>query len=130
VQVNGNLYAQTGTVLNRATPIAWGTFVALPSNPSLVTSSGNVSMSYISGTGFRVQIIGEGDPANWTVIANPRYGNNPDATGTEYVVKIGAPLSVAGQPGTGAFYVSERCINGCNEFVPTHWINFVVYRGQ
>ncbi|MGD9690204.1 MAG: hypothetical protein AB7V47_10720 [Phycisphaerales bacterium] len=130
VQVNGNLYAQTGTVLNRASPIAWGTFQAISNNPELTTSSGNVTVTYISGNGFRVQVVGEGDPANWTVIAMPRYGNNPDATQTEYNVKVGAPLVVIGSPGTGVFYISERCINGCNEFVPVHWINFVVYKGQ
>lgn len=130
VQVNGNLFAQTGTVLNRATPIAWGTFNALTQNPAIETSSGNVTITYTSGWGYRVQVIGEGDPSKWTVIANPRYGNNPETTSTEYNVKVGAPLSVAGQPGTGVFFISERCIAGCNEFVPNHWINFVVYKGQ
>lgn len=128
VQVNGNLYAQTGTVLNRATPIAWGTFAAF-GNSEVVTSSGNVVVTVTNGQ-YRVQVIGEGDPATWTVIATPRYGSNPDSSTTEYLLRVGSPLSVAGQPGTGAFYISERCINGCDEFVLPHWINFVVYKGQ
>ena len=130
VQVNGNLYARTGTVLNRATPIAWGTFETFGQNPSITTSSGNVMVSFVSGYGWRVQVVGEGEPSKWTVIATPRYGSNPAASNLEMTLKVGSPLSVIGQSGTGAFYISERCTNGCNEFVPPHWINFVVYRGQ
>lgn len=128
VQVNGNLYAQAGTVLNRATPIGWGTFDT-GSPPTLVASSGNVVVTYVNGK-FRVQLVGEGSPDSWTVIAVPRYGNDPEASATEYLLRVGAPLAVVGQPGTGAFYISERCINGCDEFVLQHWINFVVYKGQ
>lgn len=49
---------------------------------------------------------------------------------TEYLLRVVEPLSIAGQPGTGVFYIAERCIAGCNEFVPPHWIAFVVYKGQ
>lgn len=129
VQVLGNLYAQTGTVLNRATPIAWGTFTSALS-PTFLTSSGNVTVTW-TGTCFRIFVGGEGDPDTWTVIADAVYDtNDPSAITGEYIVRTASPEAVAGQPGNGVFKLAGRCIAGCEEFQTTHYYSFVVYKGN
>ncbi len=67
--VNGTLKAEIGGVLNRATPVAWGRFTVNSNhNPTLLNSSGNVSVNWISGVGYRVHVGGEsGSGSGWWV---------------------------------------------------------------
>ncbi len=128
VTVDGPLYARFGNSdFARGTPIAFGSFEPFTNSPTLLTSSGNVALSYVSGQGFRIQVQGEGDPQNWTVVASVTYDSLDD--GVFHIVKAGEPLAVAGQPGTGVVYMKTQCV-GCGEFINYYYINFVIYKGN
>jgi len=121
VQIWGNLYAETGTVLNRATPVAWGRMYPGPT-PTLLDSSGNVTVSNSAG-GIKIQVVGETNSGHWIVISSVQYGS-------------GVPLdhhweTRASYPALdGSFYLNGNC-SGCPEFV-NDAINFsfVVYQGN
>jgi hypothetical protein len=127
VEVGGELHAQIGTVLNRATPVGFGRFVPLGGSTSIQTSSGNISIAYQGSGVYRLLIVGEGDPDLWTVMTSVSYNSQNDSI--VYVAKAGQPLSVAGQPGNGVVYIKDVCTGGCDEFEPQHFINFVIYKG-
>lgn len=124
VEVGGELYANIGTVKNRATPIAFGRFSTLG---VLESSSGNLTITLQADGRWKVFIVGEGDPSHWVIMTSIDYFDAD--TDLEYIAKASRPLSVAGQPTTGVFYIKEFCKNGCEEFQINHWVNFVVYRG-
>jgi hypothetical protein len=128
VTVDGRLYARFGTSdFARGTPIAFGTFDTATNSPTLLTSSGNVSLSYVSGQGFRIFVHGEGDPETWTVLTSITYTSLNDSV--YHIAKAGEPLSVAGQPGNGVVYIKTQCV-GCQKFINSYYINFVIYRGN
>ncbi len=110
VEVGGELYAQIGTVMNRATPIAFGRFEPWGAG-TLLSSSGNVVITNEGTDGYRVFVVGEGDPDTWTVVTNVSYWVAD--TSIEYIAKAGRPLFVAGQPGNGAVYIKSVCKAGC-----------------
>src|SRR5262245_17389951 len=62
VTVNGELKAEVGGQLNRATLIAWGRFTADSHDPVMLASSGNVTVQWLAGEGYRVQVSGETEP--------------------------------------------------------------------
>ncbi|MBX3397017.1 MAG: hypothetical protein KF841_16805 [Phycisphaerae bacterium] len=124
VKIQGQLYATIGTVLNRATPIAFGRFDAFG---NLMSSSGNVTISYQPNGTWRVFVVGEGDPDKWVITTSVDYYEAN--TDLEYVAKSSRPLAVAGQPGNGVIYIKDQCKNGCNEFQINHYVNFVIYKG-
>lgn len=125
VDVQGELHATIGTVLNRATPVAFGTF---GNNGQLASSSGNVTVTNVNGV-WRIFVVGEGDPSLWTVVASVQYPNAGSNNDEFYVLRIGAPVSVAGQPGNGVFYLRDYCVANCDEFQTTHSLTFIVYKG-
>ncbi|GJQ28785.1 MAG: hypothetical protein HBSAPP03_06690 [Phycisphaerae bacterium] len=130
VQIWGRAYATIGTVLNRATPVAWGTFEPLLNNPTFTTSSGNVSITSQGGGLYVVTVVGEGDPSNWTVVTSVSY-DNPSSPQRTYAVRAGKPQAIAGQPGNGSVRLHIRCIEGCdNQFATSSFIDFVVYKGM
>ncbi len=124
VEVGGELYATIGTVKNRATPIAFGRFDGFNS----LQSSGNVTVTYESANDrYKIFVVGEGDPEKWIIMTSIDYY---DISGDlEYIAKASRPLSVAGQPGNGVFYIRDVCKNGCEQFQVNHWVDFVVYKG-
>lgn len=126
VQIWGRAYATIGTVLNRATPVAWGT---MDWNGDLVASSGNVSMTYLGNSMYRALVVGEGEPETWTVVTDVTY-DSPDGPGRTYDVRAGKPQAIQGQPGNGSVRLHIRCVEGCNnEFGTAYYVNFVVYKG-
>lgn len=128
VTVNGHLMARFGNSdFARGTPIAFGSFEPYTNSPTLLNSSGNVALSYVSGQGFKVQVQGEGNPQDWTVITTITYDSLTD--GVFHIAKSGQPLSVVGQPGTGVVYITTQCV-GCQEFINGYHINFVIYKGN
>jgi hypothetical protein len=126
VQVNGNLYAQVGTVLNRATPIGWGTIDGAQAD-NLLNSSGNVTVTWEGNGVYRIQLVGEGSPTSWVVVASCSYAETN--VGIIYIAKSTRATAVVGQPGTGVFRIEAKCIAGCDEFEPNHYTDFVVYKG-
>lgn len=126
VQVWGELHATVGTVLNRATPIGWGTIDYFQPT-GLRNSSGNVTITWEANGVARVQLIGEGSPQKWVVVTSVSYDDADD----DYLVvsRSSTPVAVAGQPGTGVFRIKKQCIAGCDEFVPNSYVSFVVYKG-
>lgn len=125
VQVNGNMFAQVGTVLNRATPIGWGTIDSFEDD-LLRNSSGNVIVTHDSGS-YKVQLVGEGDPSKWVIVTSLTYEMITEPA--LYICRASKALSVAGQPGTGVFRVRKDCIGNCNEFQSQCMITFAVYKG-
>lgn len=125
VQVNGNLFAQVGTVLNRATPIGWGTIDPFEAD-LLRNSSGNVIVTAEAGK-YKVQLVGEGDPSKWVIVTSLTYTSIDEPA--LYICRASTALAVAGQPGTGVFRVKKDCIGNCNEFQTLSMITFVVYKG-
>jgi len=125
VRVQGELHATIGTVLNRATPVAFGTF---GNNGLFESSSGNVTVTNVNGV-WRIFVVGEGDPSLWTVVASVQYPDVNSGSDEVYVIRIGNPVSVVGQPGNGVFYLRDRCIANCENFATAHSLTFVVYKG-
>lgn len=124
VKIQGQLYATIGTVLNRATPIAFGRFDAFG---NIQSSSGNVTVTYQPNGTWRVFVVGEGEPAKWVITTTVDYYDAD--TDLEYVAKSSRPLAVAGQPGNGVIYIKDQCMNGCDQFQINHYVNFVIYKG-
>lgn len=123
VEVQGELHATIGTVLNRATPVGFGRFDTLG---NLLNSSGNITVTYQNGL-WKILVVGEGDPELWTITTTVSYFDAD--TNLEYVAKPSRPFSVAGQPGNGIYFIKDQCMNDCQEFQQPHYINFVIYKG-
>lgn len=128
VEVGGRLYAQIGTVKNRATPVAFGKFYPSPSSDDFITSSGNVTLTYEGDGTYKIKVVGEGDPETWVVVTSVSYYDvNPARKYSAYSTR---PLSIAGQPGNGVFKIKSDCVSGCdNQFSIGDYVEFVVYAG-
>jgi hypothetical protein len=117
VDVNGKLNAQVGGFLNRATPIAWGHIS--PGPITVLSSSGNVA---ITNSG-RIQVLGEGSPNNWVIIATCEFGSNVP-TDHHWTVRTSHPAL------DGTFNLDGDC-QGCPVFSSDDvTYSFVIYQGQ
>jgi hypothetical protein len=91
--LNGTLRAEIGGVLGRATPIAWGRFTINSNhNPTLLNSSGNVTVNWISGAGYRVHVSGySGGAGYWVPVGQFIYaGVAPEHS---YFLRVSPPTT-------------------------------------
>ena len=122
--VNGQLKAEIGGVLNRATPIAWASFATNSNhNPTLLNSSGNISVYWVSGAGYRVHVSGETGSSWWVPVGSILY----DGVAPEHGYMLRTSLPDA----NGNVDFSWNC-SGC--FIPNFdgdalQIDFVIYGG-
>ncbi|RIK65965.1 MAG: hypothetical protein DCC65_11010 [Planctomycetota bacterium] len=127
IEAQGQLLAHCGNVLNRGTPIAFGT-IAYPTN-ALTNDSGNVVLFKWGDPGngdahYDVTVLDETNAQYWVVVADIVY-NNPATTPYTFDARAGKPDA------NGKFKIYVKCTGGCDQFMSDQIdVSFVVYKAQ
>jgi hypothetical protein len=103
VTVDGQLSGKIGGVTNRTMPVAWGRFTTNSNhNPTLLNSSGNVSVSWIN-SGYRVHVTGETGSLSWVTLGTILYDGVAPEHG--YMLRTSLP------DGNGNVTFTWNCMN-------------------
>lgn len=122
VDVDGELQASMGGLLNRASPIAYGRW----GHGTGFSGSDNVEREFLYGDNdswtYQITVHGEDAPAYWIIIADVTY-SDPENPTQPHTVRC-SPADAQGR-----FKMHWKCDANCDVFSQqTYGVSFVVYK--